>query len=191
MHLFVWYDADIWWFFYSSVLKASVIFLTPQAFLFYSAASIHATSLQLQNHAQPAHPADASPFHPHCHHKADVMPIPEGRASVLLTRMGPDVLSRFPQAESLWRWCCLTTWINPAFLYLISEQQDSWGCDTENVPCVTHPDQNTSRWSPPWTRPNRGGARTVSEPGAPRWALLPPESNLLPDEMLPSPASKP
>lgn len=60
MYLFVWYDVIIQWFFYNSVLKASVIFLTPQAFLFYSTTSIHATSLLLQSRA---HPADSSPFH--------------------------------------------------------------------------------------------------------------------------------
>ncbi|XP_077034145.1 uncharacterized protein LOC143694068 [Agelaius phoeniceus] len=36
-----------------------------------------------------------------------------------------------------------------------------------------------------------GAAQGLSEPGAPRRAPLLPESNLLPDEMLPSPASKP
>lgn len=183
MHVFVWHDADIQWFFCSSVLKASVIFLTPQAFLFYSTASIHATSLQLQSHAQP--PCST----PHCHRKDDVMPIPKGRASVLLRWMGPDVLSWFPQAESLWRWCCVTTWINSAFLSLISEQQGSWGCDTGNVPCVTHPDPSTERWSPSWTRSNRSGLRTLRAGGAeqaPRWAPLPAGSNLLPDETFPA-----
>lgn len=105
------------------------------------------------------------PSTPHCHHKDDVMPIPKGRSSVLLTWMGPDVLSWFPQAESLWRWCCVTTWINSAFLYLISEQHDSWGCDTGNVPCVTHPDPTLNGGHRPG-HALTGAPWSLSEPGA-------------------------